>query len=977
MRPGTVTLRNRLLLGIVGLLALGAVLDGTVHRMHAGQQTIGRSRAVVAVIDGTERDRTVATLVGTAGRPEDRKGGRSVYLAVREVAPGATIVLDDDIGIRSPTRLFLGTIGGAAAVQSRDLSGLEVPDTPATVQGAVARSPWILRVADGPVSTLLVVRIDGVAHLIDARLLPASSARFDIDATPPVPVEDATSARSADRPPSLARAVSVDVAVLLLLLLAGGLLLPRSLVHSSTGGGHRVALSLIVGIALQATLGLLLLPGLWGLGATLVTATVCGLLLRRSGNAIGWHRADVPLLVGATVVVAVIAAWARWSTFLLITSDSRTYWAGGAALADGTFDAGLLEVKRGFFLQPLHAIGFALGAEGLQALGAVLLVAAAVLLLTTIVADRPSRPALLQLRRAAPAIVAAALMAGTLIASPQVRTMAAYLNTHLLVAVLLMTLLLLLGSGQVPAARAPLLPAVAVVITAIVMSRPEGAVLAGLVLLGTLAVAEERPVWPTAWIALGLGTLVWSGLLIVGSRSEGQGIPRALLLLLLSGLVALAVPVVIRWLPPAGRRAIPVFTGAVLWVVALLLLVPGVPGTEDVRFLEVVVANLGRGAGFWGVIAVLLILGAILVVGLGDRGDVRTAPGRWFLIGFVPITLVGRLGDGLQRSGADWTLLLSGGGRVGWPDSVNRMWTHAVLVVLLLLLLQIRDRSLPTDEADGAQAGPASSSGVRPRPVMLGLLALTAIWVAAQWQPDHLPRPTDERVTVERTEGGRPAGELVHGSQIRQVILPPAGELPEGAEATGTCVAVRFVTYARGNTGHVDLSLSNGDTTTTRRIDVADIDDWSSQEVCLDQLASASGPGRLGEPLSVTVSGVDGTAGSAVSVLVGGPSAAGGSSGPGAVVTVPDAHGRLVTRSVGPLDVEVTLRYEPRTAIFSRTIDRVALLLPWLLLGVGTVLVGVDRRVDRTLRAGDRVSVPSGRAQRILRSSPPEPADPA
>jgi hypothetical protein len=93
---------------------------------------------------------------------------------------------------------------------------------------------------------------------------------------------------------------------------------------------------------------------------------------------------------------------------------------------------------------------------------------------------------------------------------------------------------------------------------------------------------------------------------------------------------------------------------------------------------------------------------------------------RWALIGFIPLTMFSKLGDGLQAVDSDFGTLLSGGGRVGWGDSVNRMWTHAILLVLMLFIVRVMQWAREDEADDGPgvdDVEPAGRSGLSGGPV--------------------------------------------------------------------------------------------------------------------------------------------------------------------------------------------------------------------------------------------------------------------
>jgi hypothetical protein len=308
-----------------------------------------------------------------------------------------------------------------------------------------------------------------------------------------------------------------------------------------------------------------------------------------------------------------------------------------------------------------------------------------------------------------------------------------------------------------------------------------------------------------------------------------------------------------------------------------------------------------------------------------------------------------KLGDGLQGQDADWATLISGGGRIGWGDSVNRMWTHAVLVVLLLLLVRVGEAR------NTAPSGPAAGSGrtagrawaVGRSAALLGV----AVWLALQWQPAHLPRPTGVPMVLSEVAGDRPMVELVDGARAQQTVIPPTldpvVDLPYSTRPVAVCADVRFVTFARDNVGSVELALSLAGATARRSVLASEIEDWGREEICLDLDRVPEGvlPGPL-HPVTVEVVGVGGAPGASVGVLEG-PANVTSPGGGGALVAVDAAAGVPTGRLAGPLVMDLTIVSDPPSAFLSRTIDRVALLLPWVVLLLGSVTVVVDRRASR------------------------------
>ena len=747
----------------------------------------------------------------------------------------------------------------------------------------------------------------------------------------PIPASEATTARDPGRAPSLVRAVAVESSILIGLLLLGGLLLPRTS-RTVIDPRLRVALALPVGIAAHATVGVLRLPGLWGAAATAAVILFLPTVLHARGTPSGWTRADVRALASASVGILAVVALARWTTFLMLTPDSRDYWAGGAVLADGNLAPALLDVKRGLSLQSLHAIGFATGIEGLQALGAVLL-AAGVVILGASVAGVVNRS-----RSIASASFVAAAVA--LVASPQIRGLAAYINTHVLVAVLIMALVILVTLGR------GMLPATTVVAAGLVLSRAEGALLVALVLLGTLALADRRTVRIGPWVTSGIATLVWAGLLGLGAAQVGRGTPTAVVLIGLIGVGLLLVGPGVKSLPRETLVRLPIAVSVLLWGAALLLMLRD----DEVVFLDVARENLGGGAGRWGVLGILLVAAAVLAVGLsGGSSSPEATVGRWVLIGYVPLALLTKLGDGLDGDAGLATLLV-GGGRTGFGDSVNRMWMHAVLVALLVLL-------------HAAFAAPTARrrSWSRAPGVVVAILAVG--WVASQWQPAHLPRVVVSDLNVLRAggiESAIPTEELVDGSTVTQQLLIPPFVAPQGASAAEVCVDVRLVTFGNVPTGSVVLGLVGGGRTAERTLRGERIADFGVEPVCL--ALDTDGPEPLGplDDLTLTVRAVGTSPGAAPGLLL----AAG--VGPRASVRLPGESGADPGATDASVVLEVRLVLEGPGAPLDRAVDTVALLLPWVAMLIGAGLLASRHWGPRATASSDGTRDGTRRSRRDL-----------
>jgi hypothetical protein len=329
----------------------------------------------------------------------------------------------------------------------------------------------------------------------------------------------------------------------------------------------------------------------------------------------------------------------------------------------------------------------------------------------------------------------------------------------------------------------------------------------------------------------------------------------------------------------------------------------------------------------------------VVVAVLGGPHDHRTAPGRWLLIGFVPVTMFAKLGDRAQTSGASWTDLLSGGGRTGWDDSVNRMWMHAVLVVLLLLV----QRTAATPDESLTAKRRTSRSVTATGPVVV--LAV-GVWVALQWQPPYAPLPPTAAAPIVITSGSQAAGELIDGSSVRQEVTAPVVDLPADSRPRQVCADVTVVTYGRENVGVLTLEFTFGRVTETTVVPAGALVDFGTIEACVD--LSRDEQRTLLDPLppmTVEVLATGAGPGEAVSVLIAddAPPAL-GLGAEGAIATTADARGVLSQSVSGPLVMDLVVRYSSAPSWVGRLIEWIVLLLPWVVLILGAALIHDDRR---------------------------------
>lgn len=655
-------------------------------------------------VSPTVRDRATSqgeptTLVALAGR----LGGQNYfrpYLEIGRFSPHATIILDD----RVPTGVlgedlsalvhepYLYALTGAVEL-NRERFDVWLPlDAQATASGSYMGQDWNLYLLEpgsaGP--ELLVWEVNRGLVIADARLVAGR------DSLSHPFIED----DSADENPRLWKGVLIDVGLLAALFVLGGMLIPADGFSSVVRG----CLAVTVGLGLQVGAGLLRLPGVWSV--LLTTAACVGLsrIARRLGHHVGWSRRDAVLIGSGVVSISILSFVARWSGFVWATEDSINYLAQSRMLADGFFSTRNFELKRGIGQQSIHAPGFSLGAEGLQSLGMTVLVLAVILI--------AALPLALRFRRPSVAWVISAMLAAGLLAAPAFTIMASYVNSHALVALMMLAVSLLLGLQRSRSdcglkREYESVWATSVLVSALVLLRPEGTLLASLILLGTLRAA--RPALPAIWHWLGLTTITWNGVLVRSYLERGEPPARIVIVMLAVGVGLVLTPTVLRLLTPGQLRAVPLLAGSAIWAITVLVL----RNFEQLRFLNAAVINMGEAKGRWGSFGLMLLLLGVVAVALPERPT--DGPGllgaRWALVVFPPLSLFSKLGDGLQKGEISLGVLLSGGGRPGWGDSVNRMWTHAILLVLMLVIVRFTQRCTEDEEADHDNARIQIGSG--------------------------------------------------------------------------------------------------------------------------------------------------------------------------------------------------------------------------------------------------------------------------
>lgn len=489
----------------------------------------------------------------------------------------------------------------------------------------------------------------------------------------------------------------IEVAVTLVLAGAGWLA-TRAVDHRP---GMALALALPLGTAVYVAVmlalfvtGLGIARPLIGLTATAGIAT--GLRIARSPTA-PVTRARLLIAVGAaTALVAVLTAALATGGFVSVSADSFRYLTVAGVLdlsGDASLASAFLFESRGLAVGALHALSA--DAAGFLAVLSPLF---AIAILATLWA------ALHRAGHAHPrGVVRAVALAAVLLLAVNERFLfhSLYISAHLFVAgwVLILQLRTFDATGRSSARPQLDLLLDMCLVAALVTARPEGALLAALVLVPPVldpGVASGRRT--RLLVALGVPILVWHGGALAGLRLvRGESLPLSVLGMVSLGLAALVGAAVASRLRP---DLIP--TRSLLWTHLAVWGALGVLAARDPGILYYSVRATWRNVlfdGGWGssllLLAVLLAAALALVTFPGDRHLAFT------LFTFVPLSLV-------------LAYLRGGSYRIGPGDSLNRMLLHVLPIAVLTIGLSAfgRLRRSPRHEIPASTTGTTISSTV-------------------------------------------------------------------------------------------------------------------------------------------------------------------------------------------------------------------------------------------------------------------------
>ncbi len=490
--------------------------------------------------------------------------------------------------------------------------------------------------------------------------------------------------------------MTVELAVVAALLI-GGVPLAAS---AGLRGPSVLSVGFVLGSALAVTVGVLLV--MIGLGAppVLVLAITAGVGVAAGWMDRAWLLATIrqpPVLGGIGLAVVLVALLWRWGAVNL-TPDSFRYATTGALLADGRLGeaTGSLLLSRGLAVPVLHSPANLIGEFHLRSLTPLFAVATLGVLLWAI------RAGLQHARVESSTIVVVQVVAAALLMSiNRFIFHAFYVNGHMFIAgwLLLLSGSIWLGTART---RSPAVVTFArcLLVAAVVLARPDGALLAGLVLLPLLMQRSETVAVRVApLLTLGAVTLGWN-VTIARVFQQEFGVPLEVRGLVVFGAVVVIAAIVLMALPHLLPQKLQLVVEATLWAAVVVSSARRPDILKD--SLRATYRNTLAGEGGWGVS--LGVLGVLVLIVLILSVDPARSALRFPVTAFVPLSLL-------------LAFLREGAYRVGPGDSLNRMLIHLVPLAILLLASAVaapRWRWMTVSAADdeGSPSHAASSQDV-------------------------------------------------------------------------------------------------------------------------------------------------------------------------------------------------------------------------------------------------------------------------
>lgn len=641
-------------------------------------------------------------------------GRHSDLIVLAESFEGSRVFMSDVPPDQRWSRSRLGGIGRVAAVGTGVQADSPIPPDSASVKlsGTSRRGDWTILAADLGARDFAYVSISQTEYAYVDHVLISREGVLQRDAV--------VFGSASDYGRFL---VSLREWGLFSALLAVGLVLLR---------GTRLEPWVLpwaafpTGLAAVAAMGVFRPRGVFGFGLVVLLAVLLTLARMVMGeratlrSAAGVDGCDQNQLLLAFVAVGITSGAARRFRLYEIVGDSFDYLSGAYALglASGPLTSESLDTSFYIGQQAIHAAGYALGVGPLFAMGWALLVCIAGMLAGLVrnswFADAVGDRAL-----------AAFLIIGIAVGSPYVWRFAAYMNSHMFVAALLLLLLLVFSDPAQGSAHEFGLGLL--IFSALIFTRGEAPLVIALVLLGFTAsnVRDGTSRAANLWFALAIPNFAWAAL--VTSLSGGlAGAPRSVVLSVALGSAAILAGLLARYTWVARRVG---GLWVVPWVGLAVAHVSIFPEglTEHLQRLRGNMLSLHSSAG---ILPLLLVLLGVALVARAPSSDTPHLSGmRTLALGYLPAIVLARAGSRTAWSAGGITEVEFGSIiKSGFFDSTNRILFHLWFVLIAAFLMA----------PSGGEPDRNTSRGSR-------VTALVAFGVLAQQWTTHLPWTDPQR----------------------------------------------------------------------------------------------------------------------------------------------------------------------------------------------------------------------------------------
>ncbi len=251
-----------------------------------------------------------------------------------------------------------------------------------------------------------------------------------------------------------------------------------------------------------------------------------------------------------------------------------------------------------------------------------------------------------------------------------------YINGHLLFAIALLILCgnnwLYFRNTEIP--KNTLLIMQLLAIGAIILTRPDGSILASIAILPMIFSHQFSLFYKKAiLLSLGASVLIWQGFLVWVHIKQGNEVSISVSGLLVLGILSVISAFLIKYVPFGHRsKYFTWFSEFAIWLVLLAFTI--IKPNVLVQSFEATRKNIIGGAGGWGSsIAILAILVILSLLITHSPGQVFL---RFSITTFLPISFI-------------LAYLREGAYRIGLGDSLNRSFLHIVPLAILFIVANI------------------------------------------------------------------------------------------------------------------------------------------------------------------------------------------------------------------------------------------------------------------------------------------------